>query len=184
MRRLQQHGQRKKEQALGACDNTSQQVPVMPGYALQSLQATRIANSKCRPGDERTDSACEAEQLGRRASGAWPGQRLPTDEDSAPALSIREGMSALNGTAPSSRLPMTVTATGKKPMTREVIAMPPSDCAGKEDVVDDIACQREPSQAHPMRARQMAHQSMPAARAKAQQERHSKDSDRCSTGEG
>ncbi len=44
-----------------------------------------------------------------------------------PAMpSASETDNCRRGTAPSPRLPITVTATGRKPITSEVMAMPPS----------------------------------------------------------
>ena len=58
-----------------------------------------------------------------------PGAAASTDcqaMQATPAAPMtREGTSRCSGTAPWSRLPITVTATGRKPTTTEVMATPP-----------------------------------------------------------
>ena len=89
-------------------------------------QPAGIADGIARPGGQRADGAGKADQSDRRMpvsiepSDCQPMQRIPA------VPSTRDGASRINGVAPWSRLPIRVTATGRKPMISEVMAMPPS----------------------------------------------------------
>jgi len=63
-----------------------------------------------------------------RPAEPWPGPASACQPmHTAPAAhSSSDGSNRRSGTAPCSRLPTTVTATGRKPITSEVMAMPPA----------------------------------------------------------